>query len=286
VSAAARNASALESLGRGDWVAVVEAAKTASLAISAEIDVDDTEGTPEERIARLFDRTREPSEELLALLYPLIEYGDTRSIEVIPRVLLHIAERTSAARQELEPNRIGGTVVLARLIWALVAYAIHCDRFDAVAEASRATIRVPFGSGEIEPLIGLQSLRYPDALAGNAGRSFEDYRTWLQELPLVAERYPLLASEIDEVFREADVVLAMLLGQRGGRIYSMGLDTATVRRLARRLKDRKHRPDLAVIVGASEDELDETLERAYAALETDQNRWERPPPKLFGQSGD
>jgi len=98
------------------------------------------------------------------------------------------------------------------------------------------------------------------------------------------ENYPLFAAEVEEVFREADVLLALLLGQRRNGIYSMGRDSDTVHRLARRLQDNKHRPDLAVIFGVPEDTLDETLERAYASLASDQNRWERPPPTLFGES--
>lgn len=286
MSVSETNANALDSFARGDAVTVVEGAKTAAVLIGSAIEAEDADGTQEERIARLLDRTSEPSEELLALLYPLVEYGDAQSLEVIPRLLLHIAERTSATRQETESNRIGGTVVLARVIWAVVAYAIHCGRFAAVAEASRATVRVPFTNGKSEPLIGLQSLRYPDALAGNAGRSLEDYRDWLLERPLVAERYPLFASDVDSVIREADVLLALILARQGDHFYSMGLDTSTVRRLARRLRDRKHRADLAAIFGVSEAELDDALERAYGFLDGDRTRWEGPPATLFGQTDD
>ncbi len=286
MSAVESNARALERLGAGDPVSVVEAAKRAALAVTEQIDAEDEQGTSDERIQRLLDRTSDPGEEFLALLYPLIEYGDARSLEVIPRCLLHIAEKTDTVRQNLEPNRLGGVVVVGRLIWGVVAYAIHCGRFDVMAEASRAVVRVPFSNDDAIALIGLTSLRYPNALGGNARLSFENYHDWLADLELIGQSYPLFSAEFDDVFREADVFLAMRSAADRGRAHSVALDTATVRRLARRLRDAKHRAAIAAVYAVTEAELDDVLELAYGALETDQRRLDRLPQTLFGLCAD
>lgn len=282
MSAVQKNAEALTSLGAGDVVSVIEDVKRTAHALAEEIDRE-SGGTPEERINELLERTCKPSEELLALVYPTIEYGDAQAIETIPRALLHVAGRTAAVVRETGPNRIGGVVVVGRLVWAIVAYAVHCGRFEVIADASRASVIVPFSNNEAAPLIGVGVLRYPDALGGNAGRSFEAYREWLQTLQLITERYPLLVAEFDHVFGEADVLLAMVMARQRDRVYSLGLDTASAGRLARRLRDPKHRAALRVVFDSSKDELDDALERAYARLETDQHRWDRPPTKLFAQ---
>jgi hypothetical protein len=277
MSASDTNAEILGSLGRGDAVAAVEAAKDAAYALAQAIEAQADEQSAEQ----VFNRADEPAEELLAVLYPLIEHGSERATEALPRVLLHVAQRTSAALQETSAHRVGGTIVLGRLVWATVAYAIHCGRFDAIAEASRATVRVPFTDDVVTPVIALQTLRYPDALGGNAGNSYENYRDWLHARPLITSRYPLFAGEAEEAIAEADLLLALLLAQQRGRVYSRGHDRNTVPRLARRLRDGKHQQALAALFHTTEAHLETTLESAYSRLETDQRRWENPPASLF-----
>lgn len=282
MTATDRNKETLEALSRGDQIAVVEAVKQVAQAITEAIDAQVEETSPE----RVWDALSALSEELLAVLFPVIEYGDERALEVIPRALLHVGTQTSAALQETGTHRVGGSVALGRITWAVVAYAIHCGRFDAIADASRATVQVPFSNNETAPLIALTSLRYPDALGGNAGQSFETYRDWLRALPVVTERYPLFSAEFEDVFGEADLLLALLLTQQRGRVYSLGRTRRTVPRLARRFRDRKNRGDVSTLFAVPEDDLDQALERAYATLETDQNRWESPPATLFGHEED
>jgi hypothetical protein len=277
MTASDKNAEILGSLGRGDAVAAVEAAKDAAYALAQAIEAQADEQSPEQ----VFNRADEPAEELLAVLFPLIEHGSERATEVLPRALVHVAHRTSAALQETTAHRVGGTVVLGRLVWATVSYAIHCGRLDAIAEASRATVRVPFTDGAVAAVIALQTLRYPDALGGNAGNSYDNYRDWLLARPLINDRYLLFAGEAEEAIAEADLLLALLLAQQRGRVYSRGHDRHTVPRLARRLRDKKHRQALAALFDTIDADLETTLENAYSRLETDHRRWESPPASLF-----
>jgi hypothetical protein len=163
-----------------------------------------------------------------------------------------------------------------RLVWALTAYALHCRRIQGLAELSRISLRTTFGQRRWEPLIAMRRLRYPDVLGQNAGRAYEDYREWLQGIDFVADRYPLFAREREASFDEADLVLAMRSALEGGRIYSAALDSDTVRRLADHILDPACRSDFANTFRTTEAELNQVLEDAFAAVETDQHRLGRP----------
>ncbi len=283
MSAVELNVEVLERLGNGDAIFAAEAAKRTALAIGEAINASSgEEGTPDERLERLLERSGSSAEELLGALFPLIEYGDGRSLGVIPRCLLHIAEQTTAADRDNQRNQVGGVVVVGRIVWAATAYALHCGRLDAVAASSRALVRVPSNDNQTVPLIALMSLRYPEALGGHAGRSFDDYREWISSLDLVLERYPLFAAELDTAFAEADMVLALRAALKRGRVYSRGLDAETVRRFALRARDAQHRGSLAEAFATTVDELEQVLEQAYGRVETDPNQWDGPPTTLFG----
>ena len=95
-------------------------------------------------------------------------------------------------------------------------------------------------------------------------------------------RYPLFAAELDEVFAEADFLLALLTSAAiRWEVYSQGLGSASVTRFRRRVADRRGRAQLAGLFGATEGQLDQTLADAHSRLRVDQRMWPRPPAQLF-----
>ena len=80
---------------------------------------------------------------------------------------------------------------------------------EAVAVLDSITIRPPDEDREGVPAFGRTEFRYPQVLSGNAGNSYEHYRSWLGERSLVAERLPLFATGLNDVFAETDLLLAL-----------------------------------------------------------------------------
>jgi hypothetical protein len=286
VSVAELNREVLGQLAAGDVVSPHESAKKRVATLVALIEVPyDGARTPGDLREDMLARWCAPSIELLAVLFPVVEYGDERAISVLSRCMLRIASATSLMSEERGWNRQCGVIALGRLVWAVTAYSLHCRRLDALAELSRVSIRLRHGSRPVEPLIGMRELRYPDALDRNAGNSYANYREWLLALDLVSEQYPLFARELEESFDEADLVLAIRAAVEGGRAYSAAVDSKTVRRFADHALDPLCRPGLATTFRTSEDALNDTLEGAFALVETDQSRWDRPR-SIFGGDDD
>ena len=285
MSAIELNAEVIERLGAGDAIFAAEAAKGAALATGDAINTPAAENTPPaERLEQLLGRADPHAEELLAAIFPLIEYADELALEIIPRCLVYLAEQTSLALRDNERNERGGVVAVGRLIWAMTTYALHCGRLGAVAASSRALIHNPSSDSDAKQLIAVSTLRYPDALGGNAGNSYRDYREWVAGRELVRESYKLFASELDGAFAEADLLLALRAAAERGRVYSGGLNAETAQRFAVRARDSKHARILAETFGTTTDGLEGVLEAAYARLERDQNIWDSPPRTLFGDT--
>lgn len=277
MSAVAPNTEVLEQLAAGDIVRPQESAKKRVATIGALIDEPYDGGrTPGDLREDMLERWSGPCEELLAILFPLVEYADERAQSVLGRSMLHIAAKTSLASQDRGWNRHCGVIALGRLLWAITAYSLHCRRLDSVAELSRASVSAPYGSRGSEPLIAMRDLHYPDALDRNAGNAYENYRDWLLARSLVPERYELFATEVSESFDDADLMLAMRAAVEYNGMYSASLETRTVRRLADRLRDPRCRVGLATVFRTTDAELDDTLERAFARVTTDQYRFDRP----------
>lgn len=277
MSAAALNEEVLEQLAAGDAVRPQESAKKHAAAIAALIDEPYDGGrTLDELREEMLARWSEPCEELLGVFFPLIEYADERALNVIARCMIHVAGKTSVASEERGWNRHCGVVALGRLLWALTTYSLHCGRLQVLAELSGVSVRAPYGNRQVEPLITLRGLRYPEALNQNAGASYENYREWVLALSFVPERYALFADEATEDFDEADLVLAMRASIEGRGVYCESLDSKTVRRFAGRARDLRYRVGLARIFRTSDADLDEALEQAFAGVTTNQRRFDRP----------
>lgn len=270
----------LGELGRGDEIAVAERLKAEALALAALLDdlPGDDEQLTSERVQDLLAATSAAGESFLTVALPVIEYAERAALETLPRALRQATLATAAARNDHTARRVAAVPVIGRLVWALAAFALHCDRPAALVALARARIRVPFDD-EVQPVIALTALRYPDALRGNAGLAFADYRDWLSQLD-VLERYPLLRAELEEALLEADLVLAMCTSRFRNRIYSHGRARDTVRRFTARVDDAAQREALEQLFHG-DGELEMRLEKAYAATEGDRNRFERGPTALF-----
>ena len=153
---------------------------------------------------------------------------------------------------------------VGRLVSALAALASHCERLRAIPVLARAQITVPF-SNDVQPVIALTALRYPDALDGDPGYTFRDYHSWLAGLELL-ERYPLFLAEFDAVFLEADLLLAMYAGRFRTRVFSCGHERVTVNRFIARIADPAQREALAELF-TGDGALEDRLEKAYASVE-------------------
>jgi hypothetical protein len=272
----------LAELGRGDEVAVAERLKTVAFELGALLDdLPDEDGQlTDERVSELLDATSAPGEAFLTVAVPVVEYGRAAALEALPRALRYVTRATAAARTDQNARRVAAVPAVGRLVWALAAFALHCDRPEALVALGRARVTVPFSDGDVAPVMALTALRYPDALGGNAGNSFRDYHDWLAARPLL-QRYPLFAAELDAALLEADLVLGMYAGRLRSRVYSTGHDRDTARRFVARLEDAAQREALERLF-PGEGSLEERLEHAYAATEGDRNRFERGPAQLFG----
>jgi hypothetical protein len=103
--------------------------------------------------------------------------------------------------------------------------------------------------------------RYPQALGGNPGRSYEHYLSWLRERRLVQDRLPTFAAVLEEVFAETDLLLALcMIGYLNRRTYSGGVARGTIHRLARRFSDSAQRAALAALFESPDDELNNRVD--------------------------
>lgn len=277
------NRAVLERLGSRDEIYAAEMLKDEAVAVAAAI----AEGPPPaglavnpERLQALVKATDAPSERMLAVLFPVLEYGGPEAIEVIPRSLLHVARPTGAAGAEHHfPS--WAHIVVGRLVWSIATYALHCGRLKGLAAAWRAVPTPQYEGDKGLPLLADTTLRHPDALGTDAGAAYIDYQTWLAGRELM-NRYALLIAEVDDVFAEADFLLAMRTAVTRDRdVYSVGFTPMTVARFRGRLDSSSQRAELASLFGVTPGNLDETLARAYAHLKSDQRLWGRPPDQLF-----
>ena len=276
-------AEVLAELGRGDEVAVSERLKAAAAALASTIDeLPAIDGQlTDERVIEVLDLVSPLAQSFLTVSYPAIEYGRTCALDALPQALLHIALATAATRTDQAATRIAAVPALGRITWALTAYALHCDRLDVLAVLDSAKVIVPFTNEEVQAIIALTELRYPDALRGSAFNSFRDYHDWLRELPLL-ERRPLFMTRIEEVFLEGDLILAMLTGRDEPRVHSVGHTRSTARRFRLRCLDSSQRQSLEQLF-PGEGDLESRLERAYSSVEGDSRRYERGPTRLFNE---
>jgi hypothetical protein len=199
----------LERLGRGDEVGVAETLKT-EVAANAELleqqltaEPQGETGTAEERVQVFLAAHDEANERLLAAAFPAIEYGSERLLSAVGRAAAHVVRPSAQVRSGSTLRPDAAIVVAGRVLWGIATYALFCNRTEAVA-ALDSTIRPPDEDREGVPVFGRREFRYPHVLGGNAGNSYQHYRSWLSERTLVGERLPLFAAEFDDIFAETD----------------------------------------------------------------------------------
>ncbi len=289
MSAIALYDEALDRLGRGDEVGVAEALKTEAAhntelleqQLTAEPESD--AGTAEEQVQAFLTAHDEANERLLAAAFPAIEYGSERLLSAVGRAAAHFVRPSAQMRGGSMPRPGAATVVAGRVLWAMATYALFCDRTEAVAALDSITVRPPDEDQDGVPAFGRTEFRYPHALSGNAGNSYEHYRSWLTERALVAERLPLLATGLNDFFAEADLLLALrMISVVHRRTYSGGAEAPTIRRLADRFRDPRQRPGLTALFRVGDAALDELVELGYRQnLEYDRNRFWSGLPASF-----
>jgi hypothetical protein len=275
----------LDRLGSGDDVFAAERLKETALALADGLAGLSSEGegdTLEEQVRTILEPVDDHAEALLTVLLPTVEYGGPAAVDVLPRLLVHVARRTSLAGQQSSLPFLAATLVVGRLVWALAAYSLHCGRLGALTAAWRATLPSRYDEGVPTPLLGDSALRHPDVFTRHADKAYIDYREWLAGRQIIGERYPVFAEELEDVFAEADVWLALRsAAATQWDVYSHGLSSATVRRIRARSSDAREREELARFFAVPGAELARTLADAYARLRVDQRLWDRPPAHLF-----
>jgi hypothetical protein len=274
----------LERLGAGDDVFAAEALKEAAADLATVLEGMESPTRPpadKQEVNALLGPSEDPAERMLAVLFPIVEYGGNASVASIPRALRHMARKTSLMADS--PRlRVTGTLVLGRLIWALAAYAVSCGRLEGLAAAWGANADPRHEEELPAPLLAHPSLRHADVYGRSADKAYEDYRVWLSERSLLVKRYPLLLAELDVIFPEADVLLALLAASATRRaVYSHGLTAETVNRFRARVAQPQQRSQLATLFGVAENDLENILAEAYQRLETTPRHWESPPAYLF-----
>ena len=289
MSALDLQANVLDRLGAGDDVFAAEASKERAVTVASALEAEEVEpkaASAEERMAALLAPVDAPAEELLAVILPVVEYGGPRALDAIPRTLLHIARQTSLVGRESGWRAAAGALVVGRLGWAVAAYALHCGRLDGLCAAWRAVLPSRYEDESPTPLLADPSVRHADAFDRDAGKAYDDYQSWLAGRELVGARYPLFAAELDDVFAEADFVLALRAeaAHRYG-VYSHGFTAATVARFRGRLGDAAFRGGLASLFGVAVADLEATLATAYGSVKTNPHRFDRPPAQLFPEKG-
>jgi hypothetical protein len=273
----------LDRLGKGDDVFAAETLKERAAALAEALAgvEESAEGTLEERARILLEQVDQQGFEFLAVLLPLVEYGRSQALDVLPRALRHVARRTSLSEVQSSLPLIAATLVIGRLVWAMTAYSLHCGRLDALTSAWRATVSSRYEDRLPAPLLADTGLRHPDVFGQDADKGYQDYREWLRTSDLIG-CYPLFAAELDEIFAEADFLIALRTACASRwNVYSHGFSGATVIRLRGRLADGREREQLARFFSVGDGELDEMLAEGYSRLKVDPRGWERPPAQLF-----
>lgn len=290
MSAIALYEEAMERLGRGDQVGVAEMLKHEAVVNAELIEQQITESSSSEpssdaeQLQAFLAAHDEANERFLALGFAVIEYVGGRLASILTRSVAYVIERTAQERTGREQRPGAAAVVVGgRLIWALSSYAFACDRVEVIASLARITIQPPDELREVTAVFARRAFRYPPALGGNAGNSYEHYLNWLRETSLVKDRLPMFATNLGQVFAETDLLLALrMISHVNHRTYSGGVSTETIRRLGRRFGDQRQRPALAALFESADEELNERVNASWELVEFERDRfWREDFPEPF-----
>lgn len=275
-------------LGSRNDVAVAEmlkreAHRNASV-LQQQIEAPEGKAAPiDDQVGTFLAAHDDSNDRLLALSFAAIEYGSDGLLGMLKRAVGSIVALTTDMRAASALRPLASVVVSGRLLWAMATYALFVERIDAIARLDSIIIRPLDEDKKGVPVFGRRELRYPRALHGDAGNSYEYYSTWLQGRTWINDRLPAFGESLPATFPEADLLLALRMISIVDRAtYSRGAEPPRVRRLADRFRDPAQRPALAVMFAVQESELDRAVEAAYEQIEYDRDAdWDGIPPKFF-----
>lgn len=280
------------SLGRGDRVAVLEEMKLRAVALAdalrAQVTVEVEPGPSDEQLRDAFlVAVTGVSEELLAVVFPLVEYCSDGEHASVAAALQYVVDRVAAADRKSHVLEITATVGIGRVVWAIGAHALASRRVDALAALGGVGTLSQYEEDPVVPIIEDPEYRYLRAFGRSASLEGSGYVEWLRRCPLVAARLRYLAASLDSVVHQVDLLFALRMQATGRtRTYSDGKDRDTVRQLSLRFRDARQRRELASFFGVECGELDGHVEQAYSQIEYNQRPMGPCPPahRLTGRS--
>jgi hypothetical protein len=279
---------ALATLGARDQVRAREAVKRQAVALAERLRIElaavraSGQTDPDWRDG-ILEAVSGPCEEFLAAVLPLVEYGDHNDHAAVAQALQHVVDHTHGDRSFQRVPRLSAVVVYGRLTWSIATYALAARRLDALVALAGVEAAPESDWQAVGSILDDRTIRYPDALGGNAGASYTDYSQWLSGLGLVQARLPYLHAALPTVFDEADLLLALhMQAASAGRTYSGGKRSHAISRLAARFRQPQQRAPLAAFFDVDEDALNEHVEQAYAEVEYDRDypSWDVPARML------
>jgi hypothetical protein len=277
------NEAALAELGRGNTVGPRETLKTQLGALLDRLDHHDKRerqidlGSPQ-KVDIVVDGLRQEIEGLLEVAFPLIEYGGEAGQAAVANALARVA--AEVGRDTSTPGWENAVLVVStHLLLATTAFALACDAAEFLPRLLRVNVRFRNHERE-EPLLDARRARYLAAYEGDAGRSFEAHRRWMESLGVVETCYPLLVrdDEIVKALMEADMLFALHTLAAGVSrepyAHSIGRDGHYPEtRLRARVSDPRQRAAVVAFYALADYELESHLTRLYAQIRRDPDLW-------------
>ena len=265
----------LEHLGRHDEVSASqlmkrETASSTDALTGAMTVLDDGELTVE-RIDEQLVTLSSTNERLLAVAFPIVEYGSERLLFGVGRALTLLSE-VSLGRAELANPGVLAELVIGRLGWSLSAYALFANRLDGLSAVMSAPINRAYEERS-QPRFATDSrLRHSRRFQDRARETIDSYANWLIALELV-QHLPLFEpGQRGGFFDEADLVLALALHGDRGRAFTNRLQPQAALRLGARLADERNRAHLSAALALPADSVVSTVDQWYQELRSNMQR--------------
>ncbi|MBK5233606.1 MAG: hypothetical protein JJE13_11580 [Thermoleophilia bacterium] len=269
-----------ELLGQGNVVGAEDELKNATVLLHQAIDGQkrNAVSSPGMAVEQVIAQIDAEVQQFLACAFPLIEYGNDRSHQIVVACLDRIV---SVARQETTAPGWWQTItaIAVRLTWTVGAFAVALGRIDFLVCLPFISIKPSVGWGN-ESMLDAKSARVLQAFESSPLASFNSHSEWISELDLFEQRYPHL--QLDEylstALAEFDVLVAARQAQGGQRsgFYCAGADRddrIVEDRILARLRISPQRKSIARFVGAEPAELGTELNRIYGLFKFGPHTW-------------
>ncbi|MDQ3823357.1 MAG: hypothetical protein M3321_08975 [Actinomycetota bacterium] len=224
----------------------------------------------------------ERNQRFLALALPLVEYGTPVAAETVARSVRFFARTCLAPRPGGEVYRQGAMTVLGRLVWAIAAYSVECNRLDALVRLARIDVALEPDEPET-PLLARGELRVFAGAEEDRDAAYRHYLDWLRTSDLARNEVPLFWPNVHRAMAEADLWLALRTAAvTATEVYSAGMSAPAVLRLRRRLEDASAVSELARLLGVSESRAVAELAEQSARIAYDHDRLAEVPSLVAG----